>query len=234
MSATAILVFARCAGFAFRAPGISHPSVPGTVRAGLALTLAIGIAPGVHAAHEFRGADVAFACVMELAIGAAIGIAASILYDGAYAGGRALDDYVGIRGSVPNAALYASSGFGRTWSLAFLAGFFLLGGYRVVILVFADGFTTLPPGALISAHAWMIFALSLPLLILKAALLVAAPAIALVFIAQCTLGALSRAIPRFQSFTLSFPIIFCTALLVTIVMVPLLLPLSGRPWLQFP
>lgn len=234
MSATAILVFARCVGFVFRAPGFSHPSVPAPVRAGVALLLALGIAPGVRSVHEFRGAEIAIACTMELAIGAAVGIAASLLYDGAYAGGRALDDYVGIRGSVPNAALYASSGFGRIWSLAFLAGFFLLGGYRVVILVFADGFTTLPPGSVMSAHAWTVFALSLPLLIVKAALLVAAPAIALVFLAQCTLGALSRAIPRFQSFTLSFPIIFCTALLVTIVMVPVLLPLSGRPWLQLP
>jgi flagellar biosynthetic protein FliR len=123
MTATALLVFARCAGFVFRAPGLSHPAVPAPVRAGLALALTIAVLP---AASARAGSGIVFisAVALELAIGAAIGIAASILYDGAYAGGRALDDYVGIRGSVPNAQVYAASGFGRIWSLVFTAGFF--------------------------------------------------------------------------------------------------------------
>lgn len=229
-----MLVFARCAGFVFRAPGFSHPSVPATVRAGLALVLAIGLVPGLHAAHAAQGVAFVFALAGELAIGAAIGVGASVLYDGAYAGGRALDDYVGIRGSVPNAATAASSGFGRIWSLTFLAAFFLLDGYRLVIGVLGDGFRQLAPGALVASVAWYEFAISLPVLILKAAVLVSGPAIALIFVVQFALGALSRAIPRFQSFTLSFPVVFAAALLVCIVMVPLLFPLAGRPWLNLP
>lgn len=234
MSATSLLVFARCAGFVFRAPGFSHPSVPAPVRAGLAVVLAIGLAPGVRAPHLVEGAAFVFALAVELAIGAAIGIGASVLYDGAYAGGRALDDYVGIRGSVPSAAVAPSSGFGRLWSLTFLAAFFLLDGYRFVIAVFADGFTRVPPGSLPAHAAWYGFALVLPMLILKAALLIAGPAIALIFVMQSALGALSRVIPRFQSFTLSFPIIFGAALVVTAIMVPVLFPLAGEPWLQLP
>ncbi|GAC1389828.1 MAG: hypothetical protein NVSMB31_06170 [Vulcanimicrobiaceae bacterium] len=229
-----MLVFARCAGFVFRAPGFSHPSVPPAVRAGLAFVLAMGLAPGVHSLHAVEGLSFVLALATELAIGAAIGIGASVLYDGAYAGGRALDDYVGIRGSVPNAAIAASSGFGRIWSMTFLAGFFLLDGYHLVITVFADGFVHLPPGSLLTAVAWSQFAISLPMLILKAALLIAGPAIALIFVIQFALGALARAIPRFQSFTLSFPIIFAAALVVTSISVPLLLPLSGHAWLQLP
>ncbi len=199
------------------------------------MVLAIGLAPGVRtAAHAVEGLSFVFALATELAIGAAIGIGASVLYDGAYAGGRALDDYVGIRGTVPNAAVAPSSGFGRLWSLTFLAAFFLLDGYALVIAVFADGFARLPPGSLLTHAAWYAFAISLPALILKAALLIAGPAIALIFVIQCALGALSRAIPRFQSFTLSFPIIFGAALGVTAIMVPVLFPLAGRPWLQLP
>lgn len=234
MSSDGLLVFARCAGFVFRAPGFSHPSVPPSVRAGLALVLAVGLVPGIQTHHAFEGLAFVFALASELAVGAAIGVGASVLYDGAYSGGRALDDYVGIRGSVPNAAIAASSGFGRIWSLTFLAAFFLLDGYQIVIRVFADGFSRLPPGALVGALAWQQFAISLPVLILKAAALIAGPAIALIFVIQFGLGALSRVIPRFQSFTLSFPIIFGAALLVTILMVPLLFPLAGRPWLQLP
>ena len=91
-----LVVFARCAGFAFRAPGLSHPSVPHIVRAAIALFLAIAIAPGVRAITSDGIALIAI-LAMEFGIGTAIGIGASLLYDGAYAGGRMLDDYVGVK-----------------------------------------------------------------------------------------------------------------------------------------
>lgn len=234
MTQAGLLVFARCAGFVFRAPGFSHPSVPPPLRAGLALVLAVAVAPGAHLARSFAGAAFAAAALAECAIGAAIGFAASVLYDGAYAGGRAVDDYVGIRASVPNAQVYAPSGFGRIWSLVFTAGFFLLGGYRLVILVFARSFERVPLGALLSAHALTAYAIALPESIVEAALLVAAPAMALIFVAQCTLGALTRVIPRFAAFTLSFPVVFAMALLATAAAVPVLYAQSGHPWIVLP
>lgn len=233
MNAVALLVFARCAGFVFRAPGLSHPAVPAPVRAGLALVLALALSPAVRARPLGDVALVA-AVAMELAIGAAIGIAASILYDGAYAGGRALDDYVGIRGSVPNAQVYAASGFGRIWSLVFTAGFFLLGGYRIAILAFAHTFETFPAGRMPGAHEFYAYAVMLPAGIVEAALLVAGPAIALVFVAQCALGSLARVTPRFAGFTLTFPVMFGAALLATIATIPVLFARSGVPWLRLP
>lgn len=231
---TALLVFARCAGFAFRAPGLSHPSVPPMVRAGFALLLAILLVPAIGRAHASGGVPFVAAIAVNVGIGAAIGMAASVLYDGAYAGGRALDDYVGIRGSVPNAQIFAGAGFGRIWSLVFTAGLFLLGGYRILILAFARSFETVPPDAGVSPHDLYAFAVALPASIIEAALLVAGPAIALVFVAQLTLGALTRVIPRFASFTLSFPIVFGMALVATIVAVPLVFGQAAVPWLRVP
>ena len=234
MNGTALLVFARCAGFVFRAPGFSHPAVPPPVRAGLALVLAIAVLPAVGVSHAPDGIAFVLAAAAEAGIGAAIGVAASVLYDGAYAGGRALDDYVGIRGSVPNAQIFAGAGFGRIWSLVFTAGFFLLGGYRVLIFAFCRSFERLPPGAHVSAHGLYAYALALPSSIIEAALLVAGPAIALAFVAQATLGALTRVIPRFAAFTLSFPIVFGAALLATLLAIPLLFGQSAVPWLRVP
>jgi len=204
------------------------------VRAGLALVMTIALVPAVHAVRGPDGMAFVIALACDLGIGAAIGIAASVLYDGAYAGGRALDDYVGIRGSIPNAQIFAASGFGRVWSLVFTAGFFLLGGYRVVIWAFCRSFDRVPPGGVPPAHALYDYAIGLPVSIIEAALLVAGPAIALVFVTQMTLGALTRVIPRFASFTLSFPIIFAMALIATIAAVPLLFGASGTPWLRLP
>lgn len=232
MSAAEVLVFARCAGFAFRAPGFSHPSVPPMLRAGFALVLAIALAPAAHDLRAPDGAAFALAVATEAGIGAAMGFAASLLYDGAYAGGRALDDYVGIKGSVPNAQIYAPSGFGRVWSMLFTAGFFLLGGYRLLVLALARSFEQLPPGSVPSAHALYAYAITLPVTIIEAALMVAGPAIALVFVAQCTLGALTRVIPRFAAFTLSFPLVFALALIAMILTVPALFQASASPWLR--
>lgn len=233
MNAAALLVFARCAGFASRAPGFSHPSVPHPVRAGLAVFLALAIAPGVHA-HRADGIALIVALVGEVLLGAAIGMGASVLYDGAYAGGRLLDDYVGVKAIAPSIAIVAPSGYGRVWSLAFTGGFFLLGAYRVVVLAFAQSFTRVAPGMPVDPHAWAAFASTLAVTIAVVAASVAAPAIALAFVVQIALAALARAIPRFASFALSFPLVFGAVLIVTAIALPVLAARAGSPILLAP
>lgn len=229
MSSAQLLVFARCAGFASRAPGFSHPSVPHAVRAGLALFLAIAVAPSLHATRAFDGIALVIALGFEVLLGSAIGMAASVLYDGAYAGGRMLDDYVGVKAIAPNVELVAPSGFGRIWSIAFTGGYFLLGAYRPAVLALCASFARIPPGAPFDAHAWSIFALTLVGTIVGVALSVAAPAIALAFVTQIALGALARTIPRFATFGLSFPLVFGAVLIVTAVSIPVAVARAGHP-----
>lgn len=233
MSAAALLVFARCAGFAFRAPGFSHPSVPHALRAGLAFLLAATIAPAVRAPH-LAGPLVVLALASEFGIGSAIGLGASVLYDGAFAGGRMLDDYVGVKAIAPNLDLVAPSGFGRLWSLAFTGGFFLLGAYRPTLLGFAASFERVPPGVPLDLHAWSAYALSLAVTIVLVAIAVAAPAIVLAFVTQIALAALARTIPRFASFTLSFPLVFAVVLIATALALPFVAARAGTPLLLVP
>jgi len=139
------LVFARCAGFVFRAPGFSHPSVPAALRAGLALVLAAAIVPGIYQrAPLIDGAAFALGVVAEFLIGSVAGMTASLIYDAAYAGGRIVDDYVGVKAIAPSLQLVAPSGYGRIWSLAFTGAFFLSGAYRLALLGFAQSFERLP------------------------------------------------------------------------------------------
>lgn len=234
LNAFALLVFARCVGFVFRAPGLSHPSVPPPVRAGIALFLAVAILPGLHACPMQDGIAFIMSLVIEFLLGSAMGIAASLLYDGAYAGGRAIDDYVGVKAIAPSVDIVAPSGYGRIWSLAYTGGYFLLGAYRPTLLSLAQSFTSIPPGSPFDARGWMTFAMSVGETIVVVALSVAAPAIALAFIVQIALGALSRTIPRFATFTLSFPLVFGAALIATAISVPLLAAQAGHPVLMIP
>ena len=228
-----LLVFARCAGFVFRAPGFSHPSVPRTLRAALAFVLADAIAPGVHT-RRFDGAALVIALATEFAVGSAIGIATSLLYDGAYAGGRMLDDYVGVKAIAPNVDLVAPSGFGRIWSIAFTAGYFFFGAYRPAMAAFSESFERIALGAPFDAHAWGPFAVSAATTIVSVALAVAAPAIALAFVTQIGLAALARTVPRFATFTLSFPLVFGVVLIVTAISLPVVVLQSGHPLLSMP
>ncbi len=234
-TAASALVFARCAGFAFRAPGFSHPSVPAPVRAGLAAFLTLAIAPGVVGAGVPRGGlSLGLAFLTELLLGAVIGSAASLLYDAAYAAGRTVDDYAGVKAIAPSAQIVAPSGFGRVWSLAFTGGFFLLGAYRPTIWAFATSFSRLAPGVPFDPHAWLPYLATLAGTIAMTAAGVAAPAIGLAFAVQIALGALSRAVPRFGSITLAFPLAFAAVLIATVCAAPLLADRAGHPFLALP
>lgn len=233
MTQTALLVFARSAGMVFRAPGFAHPSVPAMVRVGLALALTLAIAPGIRAA-PFDGAALVVAVAGEVLLGAAIGTGAALLYDAAYYAGRSIDDYIGVRGSVPNANVAPAQAFGRLWSSVFLAGFFLLDGYVPVVHALAGSFEAIHAGAFVARDAWTTFAVALPVTIVRAALLIAAPALAAVLIVQIALAAIARVVPRLASFSLSFPIVFAAAIVVTVIGVPLFAPLAAHPWLVLP
>jgi flagellar biosynthesis protein FliR len=233
MTQTMLLVFARGAGMVFRAPGFSHPSVPPVVRVALALALAWAVAPAVRPVN-FGGVGLGLAVAGEVLLGAAIGTGAALLYDGAYYAGRTIDDYVGVRGSVPNANVTSAQAFGRLWSSVFLAGFFLLDGYVPVVRAFAESFGPVPPGGVVTPAAWTAFALALPVTIVRAALLIAAPALAVALTVQVGLAAVARVVPRLASFSLAFPVVFAAAIVITLTAIPLFAPLPAHPWLVLP
>jgi flagellar biosynthetic protein FliR len=227
------LVFARCVGFVLRAPGFSHPAVPAPLRAGFAYVLALAIAAGLSTSVDLPLGTFVLALMSEAALGAALGLAVSMLYDGAYAGGRALDDYVGIRAAVPSAGFVAGAGFGRLWSLAFVTAFFAFGGDRVALGAFAGAFGSLPPGALVRSGDVTALAIGLPATLVRAAFAIAGPALALAFSIQFALAGVARAVPRLSTFALAFPLVFGGVLLATIVTLPLAVPLGAHPWFDF-
>jgi len=180
----------------------------------------------LQAAND-AGLVVAFAA--EFAIGGAIGMAASILYDGAYAGGRVVDDYVGVKAIAPSLQLVAPSGFGRVWSLAFTGAFYLSGAYRVVLISFAQSFSKIPAGTAMDWPGWAAYGASFATAIALVAVEVAAPAVALAFLVQLALGGLSRVVPRFGSFTLAFPLAFAAALTATVIAAPFVVEHAATP-----
>ena len=204
------------------------------LRAAFAIMLAVVITPALRVKPHLNGLEATLAFTVEFLIGSALGMAASLVYDAAYAGGRMIDDYVGVKAIAPSMELVAPSGFGRIWALALTGSFFLTGAYRLTIWSLAASFEDIPLEAPVHATAWAAFATSFCTQFVAVALQIAAPAIGLAFVVQIALGSLSRVIPRFGSFTLTFPLTFAAALIATAVVVPfagdrLLLPLIANP-----
>lgn len=223
MSATAALLFARSFGFMLRAPGFAHPSVPVMVRVAFAFVLAYALVPTVGGLNAPQGLPLLLALVTEMLVGLAIGLAASAIYEGAAAGGKLLDAYVGIQALNPDADITAGEGFSKLWGVVFLAAFFLLGGYRWLIGAFADTVTRIPPGAFFQTGHLEQLVMALPEVVLRAAILVAGPALVIGLAAQVGIGALARLIPRFANFTLNFPVVFGLILLVALLSLPMIL-----------
>jgi flagellar biosynthetic protein FliR len=233
LDAAALLAVARAAGLVSRAPGFSHPSVPPPVRAGFALALGFAVAPSVAPARLELFALV-FAVAANVATGAAIGFGASLLYDGAYFAGRTIDDYLGVRGSVPGANVTSAQAFGRLWSSVFLIAFVMLDGWVPVVGALAASFAHVPASGFAAGDVWWRFALALPHTLMRAAFVVATPAIAVAVALHLALAAVARVVPRFSSASIAFPAVFGGALLVTLLAVPLLAPLGAGPWLVLP
>jgi flagellar biosynthesis protein FliR len=90
----------------------------------------------------------------------------------------------------------------------------------------------LPPGALAASHDIQIFTVALPQTLLRAAFFVAGPAIAIALVAQIALAIVARLVPRFSTFTLSFPIVFACVLVATVAALPLALHAAASPWMD--
>lgn len=231
MSETVLLVFARAAGFASRAPGLAHPSVPPPLRAAAAFGLALLLAPSVAAAPPLSPVLFALALAGETLTGALFGWGSALVFDAAYTAGRLIDDAVGIRGSVPTANVAAAQGFGRLWSGTFLAGLFLLDGYVPIVRGFAATFEALPPGTWLRPGALIAFGTAFAGAFAGASLSFALPAVAAAAVAQVATAAVGRVVPRLANLTLAHPLAFAAALSVTLVAIPLAAPSAGRPLL---
>lgn len=231
---SAPLVFARTLGFAIKAPGLGHPSTPRTVRIVFAVGITLALATDFpRSIHDFS-LTLMIAFVLEMAIGAAMGLSSAILYDGAYAGGRMLDDYLGVRTAMPMATVASGAEFGRLWSNVFLAGLLFSGGFERLLQFFAQSFALFPPGSIPAPGQIHEYALMLATLISQAALIIIGPAVASAFLAQVCLGAIARMVPRLSTFALSFPIIYALALGSSVAAMPRMLPYAAHAWFVMP
>lgn len=217
-AAGAILGFAAAVTLAATMPLPFSGAAPRLVRAALAIALVPALAASLSGASGRTWTDLTAQAFAAAALGAGVGVCASVVAAGASAAGALID---GALASQPfgGEAFSGSTGpFGRLYAVAFAATFFGSGAFDVVVEHLAEALRAASPhafsAAAVAALASACFA---------AALTLAAPAIGAQLLSSLVAGTVAR--------TAQIPgAMFLTAALVVVVALPALLAGAGPLW----
>ncbi|MCI1641396.1 MAG: flagellar biosynthetic protein FliR [Actinomyces sp.] len=211
------LVCARTTAFVFTAPPFAHGGIPMTVKTMLAVLLAVCLAPGQTAPD---GAfELVTGVVTEVGIGAGMGLLASTVLSAVQSAGHIIDLEGGFQlGEAFDPLTSASSGpYARFYQMLATVLLFASNGYQMLLLGFARSFAAVPPGTALEVRG-LSDALSreVPQLLL-AAIQIAGPLVAVLFLADLGLGLLTRVAPSLNAFAMGFPLKILLTLVLGVV-----------------
>jgi flagellar biosynthetic protein FliR len=203
------LVLIRTGGMMLAAPVFGNSVVPVPVRVGLSFALALLFAPLVGSPAVPTGpATFALAAVGELAIGLLIGFAASLLFAAVQLAGHLIDQDLGISlaatlDPISNEQVSIVSQFKTALAVTV---YLLINGHHFLVACTLESFRAVPvaglawppaitPG-LVGDMAARLFA---------AALGLAAPALATLFLVTVAMAFLARTVPEMNLLTLGYP-----------------------------
>jgi flagellar biosynthetic protein FliR len=220
------LALVRAAAWIFVSPPFNTRMIPTSVKAGIAAALALAAAP------HLVGPDIPLdtvpflgALVTQAFIGITLGLFTMILVNALQAAGALIDLFAGFSIaaiydplSQANAAI-----FGRFYELVAITLLFTTNAYLLLVNGWFRSFKVVP------AHGIGLTDLSNVLTknmgeFLVAAVEVAGPVLGCLFLAEVTLGLLSRAAPSLNVFSLAFPLRVIVALIVVALALPLISP----------
>lgn len=217
-----LLALVRAAAWVFVCPPFGTRMIPAPVKVGLAGALALALGPQLRdLAVPLEAGPLLGAAVMQVFAGVALGFVGVLLFAAFQAAGSFID----LFGGLAIAQLYdpftqqTSSVFGRFYQLLATTLLFAVNGHLMLVHGFLRSFSAAPfalpdTGALsdgLVAGLGMFFV---------AALEIAAPLLAALFLADVALGLLARAAPELNVFLLGLP----AKLLLTLSLVGLTLP----------
>jgi flagellar biosynthetic protein FliR len=226
---------ARILALIASAPVIGNPSLPTSVKIGLALLLTVLVAPLLPPPPSLDPASATGLLILaqQVLIGLAMGFAMQVVFWAAEMAG----ELIGLQMGLGFATLYDASvpGFipiigqylGIVVGLAFLA----IDGHLLLLAALVESFQVLPfaplsaPSGLRALVEWggRIFSYSLALSL---------PLLAALLIANLALGVLTRAAPQLNIFAVGFPLTILMGLLALTFALPYFAPVLERQFMD--
>jgi flagellar biosynthetic protein FliR len=220
-------VAARVGGLLLVAPIFGNAAVPVRLRVLIALVVGLAVmgrvapAPGPASLGEL-----AVTCGMELALGAAIGWAAALIFAGVELAAAHVGAQMGV--SLGDELSGMSEGGGSPVAAAYrviaIAAFVLIGGHRELLGALLDTLRIVPVGGLAVKAGAIAVAAALLKASFVLALKVAAPVLIAILLATVAMGLLHRALPPCHILSTGLPIRAMLGLLV------MALSVAGVAW----
>jgi flagellar biosynthesis protein FliR len=201
-----LLAMVRCTAWLFVAPPFNSSQIPQRVRLGLAMALAVFVAPRWRSDALLDSAAFIPAVVYQAAIGVAMGFGVLILMAAVQTAGTLIDHAAGFSSASVFDPLSntAATPFGRLYQLMATTILFATGGHALIVRGFLttferggqDGGTGLEQVGRILAHDLATY--------FAASLQMAIPLLAALFLAEVALGMVAKAVPQMQVLSLAF------------------------------
>jgi flagellar biosynthetic protein FliR len=205
-----LLVLARVAGLLVAAPILGHLLLPRLVRAGLAIVLALALAPVVAAPPALPTTLLGLvgALAMETAFGLLLGFIAELVFAGVQLGAQLAGMQIGfgLDNLIDPGNNSQSTVVAHWYRLLALLVFLALDVHHLLLEALIASFRTAPPGSLaagafrmdgVVAAAGDIFALGVR---------IAAPVLIALLLTNAVLGVIARTIPQVNVFVVGFPL----------------------------
>jgi flagellar biosynthesis protein FliR len=234
MLAPFVLVFARVAGLAWTAPGLSTNGLGWRIRVGLAILLTLAVAPAATpriSAPNDLSALARFAPI-ELAVGAMLGLSASLVL----AGARQAGELVGVQAGLSPASLLDPEAGEESNPIAHLYGWMALGAFLALdgplalVGSLIESYRAIPAGGLALSPETVDLAFSRLGWALGLALRAAAPAGIALIAAGVAMGMLGRAAPSLSLLSYSLPIRVGVGLVLVLIGLAALAGLFASAW----
>lgn len=218
-----VLAVVRASAWVLVVPPFNTRMIPVQAKIAFAVALAIPVAPKIAAtAPSPEVGPLVLATLLQIAVGLALGFVVQLLFAALQAAGELIDLFAGftIAATYDPFTNANQAVFGRFYQLLAMALLFALDGHVLLVHGFLQTFEAVPSQLpdMAASVGELIDALGLFFL---SALEIAAPVLGALFLAEVSLGLLSKAAPQMNVFTLGFPI----KILLSLGLVGLALPL---------
>jgi|CXWL01.1.fsa_nt_gi flagellar biosynthetic protein FliR len=202
------LVLFRVSGMVMTAPLYGSPVIPMRIRAALTLALTLVTFPLLRNQLPLAPtiADVLSGAVGELMIGAAIGLALTIMLLAGEVAGTLIGQQAGlVLGEVANPLQeHQASVLGQIYTTVLTLVFLIAGGHRAIIAAVMDTFAIIPVMAMRDTESIVLLLTETLTAAFVTGIRIAGPAMIALFLAAITLAVLSRAMPQLNILTVGF------------------------------
>ena len=203
-----LLGAARAGAWMILCPPFNSRLIPGPVKALLSVGLAMPMVPHLKTGiPSIETSDIIASAALQVFIGAALGFITLVLFSAVQAAGDLLDVFGGFTLAMAYDPLSQSQSsiFGRFYNLVAVTLLFASNGHQLILRGFLQTFRTLPLNASFSVGTLSDLLISGVGEMFLAALQIAGPLIAVLFLTDVAFGLLNRVAPALNAFQLGFP-----------------------------